>query len=665
MLNWKKSRFFDESYINIGEWDLQHAKQFPHCENIAADTETKLYYNNKQITDDEAYKLYKTNGQSWVKKNIEVKAYAFMIAYENEFVLFKNAKDFLTCCSMLNVKNVFWYNAKFDFAIFDYYMLTNGWKSSSEIISNNRYGKLPHATYQSLNGEFGQRYQLRIWQKYINRKSCERVHNFKMLDICNIFGGGLAKNLKDWDIKDKYGNDIRKLTMSYESADIESDINYLINDTRGLYYLSVKINETLFNITGFSLFKNDYITAGGLAKKTLLKFAFGKKNNENIQIFRDIFPLSIDEDKEFRENSLYRGGKCFVNPNKVGKVQNNIYKYDVNSMYPDKMRNMYYPVGYPEKIHKEETDDNFIYLYKLRYLNGVLKENKVPIYQDTLTGDYVNEISETEDIYLWQEELFSIADFYDIEYEIIYILKYKAKKLKGIIKYVDEFYAVKNNSKGTVKLGAKLLLNSAYGKLAQRIERQECVYELTEDGYVHLKKGEVQDDENGLLSVVVGSRITALSRVSLTTYIDKICKGNPKKYFCYCDTDSVHALLPFDDTDDKELGKMKFEGKYDYAIYLAPKSYLLGKKDNDSIKYEVHCKGVNTNVVENELQGINDFKKACEVFRPNRLFKCLCGLNVKGGKALIYIDKMIMNDKNENIIKIMNGDLEYVDYEEL
>ena len=62
MLNWKKSRFFDESYINIGEWDLQHAKQFPHCENIAADTETKLYYNNKQITDDIAYKLYKTNG---------------------------------------------------------------------------------------------------------------------------------------------------------------------------------------------------------------------------------------------------------------------------------------------------------------------------------------------------------------------------------------------------------------------------------------------------------------------------------------------------------------------------------------------------------------------------------------------------------------------------
>ena len=123
--------------------------------------------------------------------------------------------------------------------------------------------------------------------------------------------------------------------------------------------------------------------------------------------------------------------------------------------------------------------------------------------------------------------------------------------------------------------------------------------------------------------------------------------------------------MPFDDTDDKELGKMKFEGKYDYAIYLAPKSYLLGKKENDNIKYEVHCKGVNTNVVESELQGINDFKKACEVFRPNRLFKCLCGLNVKGGKALIYIDKMIMNDKNENIIKIMNGDLEYVDYEEL
>ena len=294
MLNWKKSRFFDESYINIGEWDLQYAKQFPHCENIAADTETKLYYNNKQITDEVAYKLYKTNGQSWVKKNIEVKAYAFMIAYENEFILFKNAKDFLTCCSMLNVKNVFWYNAKFDFAIFDYYMLTNGWKSSSEIISNNRYGKLPHGTYQSLNGEFGQRYQLRIWQKYINRKSCERVHNFKMLDICNIFGGGLAKNLKDWNIKDKYGNDIRKLTMSYESADIESDINYLINDTRGLYYLSTKIDETLFNITGFSLFKNDSTLAssGIIGDEANLFFSISR-TDKAFFISRFLRPLII------------------------------------------------------------------------------------------------------------------------------------------------------------------------------------------------------------------------------------------------------------------------------------------------------------------------------------------------------------------------------------
>ena len=62
-------------------------------------------------------------------------------------------------------------------------------------------------------------------------------------------------------------------------------------------------------------------------------------------------------------------------------------------------------------------------------------------------------------------------------------------------------------------------------------------------------------------------------------------------------------------------------------------------------EYCVHCKGVNTNVVENELKNVN-FYNACDIFTANRNFKCLQGLNVKGGKALIYVDKMILDDKD-------------------
>ena len=106
---------------------------------------------------------------------------------------------------------------------------------------------------------------------------------------------------------------------------------------------------------------------------------------------------------------------------------------------------------------------------------------------------------------------------------------------------------------------------------------------------------------------------------------------------------------------------MKCEGIYDNALYLAPKTYLLYYADEG---YEVHCKGGNTNEVKKEIDG-KTFDEACDVFKPNRNFKCLCGLNVKGGKALIYVDKMILNDENLEIVKKNLGDLEEIFEEDI
>ena len=652
---WESSKFFSDKYISIG-WNLNFANSFPHCDYVACDTETKLYYDGELLSEDKAYELYRDNGQQWVRNNLEVKAYAFMISDGENFALFQNATDFLTCLSMLNVKRVFWYNARFDFAIFDYYFLTNNWKDiSSEIEESKRYKKMPTNTFQSLNGEFGQRYSLRVWKDYINRRSQRKVHNFTMIDICNIFSGGLKKNLEDWKIKDRQGNDVRKLEMDYVEGSVEDDLQYMINDTKGLYLLAEKINETMKKITGYSLFEGDYMTAGGLAKKTLLKHMFWHSDYDNVRAFKMCFPITADEDKDFRFNHLYLGGKCFVNPYKVGKAQANIYKYDVNSMYPDKMRNMLYPVGKPTKLKElPEERKGKCYVLKIKNLFGALKENCVPVWQDVLTGDYVEVIREDEIRYIWLEELEELENWYWLEYDVVEVLEYQGRFPRGVKNYVDTFYEMKCKEKGAVKQGAKLLLNSAYGKLAQKIERQQCNYELDEYGVVHLVKKGVEIDENAMLSVVVGSRVTALARVNLMTFIRKICAPNIKENFVYCDTDSVHALTPFDDCDDKALGKMKCEGVYERGLYLAPKTYLMYDG-----KYEVHCKGVNTNVVAKEVEG-KGFDDACDIFKPLRTFRCLAGLNVKGGKALIYVDKMILNDKNMLIQKEIRGELEEV-----
>lgn len=655
-MTWQTAKHFKESFIQIG-WELRYVQSFPHLVYASADTETKLYYNRHNVGERTVYKLYKKYGQAWCKTNLEVRAYAYTISDGKNFALFQNIEDFLTCCAMFNVKTVIWYNAKFDFALFDYYFLTNGWTDKTLALQGlgRRYGKLPDKTFSSLNSDFGQRYQMQIWKKYKNRKHAEVVHKWRMIDLCNIYGGGLARNLADWDIRDEDGNPVRKLEMDYDEGDIERDLQYMINDTKGLHLLAIKVDKTIKEISGYSLFKGDYITAGGLAKKCLLKHIFGSTYSENKLLFKTVFPISVEEDTDYRDHKLYLGGKCMVNPHKRGIVQRNVYKYDVNSMYPNQMRNMYYPVGRPKHVRVDEMQPNeFLYVLKIKKLYGTLRPNMIPIWQDTETGEYREGIIEFAERYIWWEELEELKQWYDIDYEVVDVLEFVGKRLIGAIDYVDKFYNIKCNSKGAIKNGAKLFLNSAYGKLAQRIERKVCVYELADEGYVHLVEKGIDIDEDAMLSVLVGSRVTALSRVHLLTAIRDTSKGNVAKNFIYCDTDSVHTLCEYNKVDNRKLGWLKNEGVFDYAVYIAPKSYLM----YDGKDYEVHCKGVNTKVVKRALQGVTSFEEAIKIFKPNKTFKCLAGLNVKGGKALLYVDKMILNDENLKMVMKANGDLE-------
>lgn len=645
----KESKVFKSRYFTIG-WNFEQRYLLKKCEIISADTETKLYYNNEILTEQKAYQLanqkdYKGNsiGQQFIRENVEVRAYAYTMSDGNNFALFTEIEDFLLACCLLKVKVVFWYNAKFDFAIFDYYFLTNEWKNFNERIGETKhYGKLSGKTYSELNGDFGQRYSMRIWYDYIDNKYRKAVHNFKMYDICNIYSGGLAKNLKDFDIRDKDGNAVRKLEMNYVECSIEEDLQYMINDTKGLALLSKKINDTMLELTGFSLYNGDYITAGGLAKKSLLKEMYGGKPKENIAKFKGDFVMTVKADTYYRENGLYKGGIALVNPYKIGVVQKGIYKYDVNSMYPNKMRNMRYPYGIPQILKVYNKNDERVKVLCIYDIDGKLKENKIPIWYDNLVEEYVSKIWQREKLLIWEEELQEIEKWYDLKYKVKFVQYYDGKECIGAKNFVDKFYKIKCESTGCVRQGAKLELNSAYGKLAQRIDRPTGEYELSEQGYVHYVRTGVEIDEKGMLSVLVGSRITALARVSLLQYTRLICQENVKDNFIYCDTDSVHALKEYTDTDSKALGKMKNEGYYIYGLYLAPKTYIMY---DDKGEYEVHCKGVNTKVVAEELKG-KTFRQATNIFTANRTFKCLCGINVKGGKALVYIDKMIMNDSN-------------------
>ena len=96
MSKWKTLKYFKDDLYIIGDWNFDKISKFPHTKYIAADSETHLYYNDRHITDDEAYNLYKEKGQQWVKQNIEVRPYAFTLADKDNFVICKNIEDFIT-----------------------------------------------------------------------------------------------------------------------------------------------------------------------------------------------------------------------------------------------------------------------------------------------------------------------------------------------------------------------------------------------------------------------------------------------------------------------------------------------------------------------------------------------------------------------------------------
>ena len=65
---WLSSPLFKEKFITKG-FGFFKVSKVPKAEIVAADTETKLYYNDEILTEEKAYDLYKEKGQAWIKSS--------------------------------------------------------------------------------------------------------------------------------------------------------------------------------------------------------------------------------------------------------------------------------------------------------------------------------------------------------------------------------------------------------------------------------------------------------------------------------------------------------------------------------------------------------------------------------------------------------------------
>ena len=147
------------------------------------DLETLQFTDGKILNDDELFAFYKQvneNGDlihniSFAREHTKTRAWAWLIGNDEKFAICENFDEYCVFCKNHNVKQIWFYNAKFDFAFFDYALLTNNFMCAE----NPKELKNTPFSYNSLHDAYGQRYKLSI--NYDG-------HVFTMVDFCNFFG---------------------------------------------------------------------------------------------------------------------------------------------------------------------------------------------------------------------------------------------------------------------------------------------------------------------------------------------------------------------------------------------------------------------------------------------------------------------------------------------
>lgn len=270
------------------------------------------------------------------------------------------------------------------------------------------------------------------------------------------------------------------------------------------------------------------------------------------ELNEEIFPHFTKElDRKIRP--AYRGGITQCNELYQNTVVKNVYGLDINSSYPDKMKNEKLPIGTGVSYkHFVAETTNTVVLYKFR-CTYQLKENHLPyIATKSFMGNarfkssdtFENQDKRNEYIYLFANEFKVFKQTHDIK-DIYFFESIVYKAERGVFyAFIDKMYEIKQNSKGTaLYTPSKVLMNSVYGRYAMDIFRMS----ETVDN-IYIENGKLvfgsQDNPNydeektyGLY-LIIACYITACARVHLMQGCYDIINAGGTVY--YMDTDSLY-----------------------------------------------------------------------------------------------------------------------------
>lgn len=294
---------------------------------------------------------------------------------------------------------------------------------------------------------------------------------------------------------------------------------------------------------------------------------------------RDI-PTPKSEGAKTALRNGYVGGRVEVF--KAGYYEN-IRVYDFNSLYPSVMLDTPVPVGgEPQQTSVLNLDRCGV--YHVRFVQR--DTSRLPLLMVDGLGVYRGTG------WYYTNELRRLATLGNGRIKVLsgYTFRDNATIFR---KYVETLYAFRlTDRNGPLGNVAKLMMNSLYGKFAQKTERTKVVYAESDAVKAMVKAGvgvELLNPELGLYRVSE-TQSTPFEHVGIAGTITSEARARLWESFdsgtVYCDTDSIHTTghLPIDDTG---LGKLKleFEGE---GVYCGKKLYALR---NEAIE-KIRVKGV-------------------------------------------------------------------------
>lgn len=424
----------------------------------------------------------------------------------------------------------------------------------------------------------------------------------------------------------------------------EEEIEYLKHDVKIVY-------------DGLNVLKKEYgVEANTAASAALQDFKLGLhekyyekickikeiKNNPN-ETYRYFFPTLSYEENEIASIS-YKGGLCYVSKEKAGNTygdgDTNIgFTIDANSLYPSVMideKNIF-PVGEGKYFTgKGEVSEEYPLFIQVFSCVFKLKKNCLPIVnfkskdkKFNLTAKHlkINELlTNSNGVHLMLcmtsidlEVFLRNYNVMDLEYHY----GYKYRGVSGIFSdYIQKWQKVKiqavKEGNMTKKGVSKIFQNSLYGKFGSKYEQVSWKIPYIQDGVLKFLETAKRDEEAQYMPMA--SFITSYARRELVRLHDIVVEIGRKFFmhytkedyyvFSYCDTDSLHCLLPWlfnkDMTikseymdfynenkdiidklkyyiDDAEYGKWKKEESLYKVRYIRAKTYLEQVVDNGKI----------------------------------------------------------------------------------